>query len=241
MKIKILFSAVLLTTSLLASHAGPADDVASAAQKLGDESNYSWHTTVAGPAGSVISPGPIDGKIQKEGLVYLKRHPVQDPLPDAKFSNLVFEIMMQGNKILVHDPDPDGGWETLADFSASDLQGPGPFVSEMLKQFQTPAAQAAALAHDSSNLAQTDGAYSGNLSSDAAKKLLASGDAIISNASGTVQFWVSGGQLTKYEYKVTGTVKSDTETQINRDTTVEIQNVGATTIAVPADAKKLLP
>jgi len=241
MKTKILLSAVLLTASLLAIHADPAADVTGAAQKLANESNYSWHTTVVGPSGSVISPGPIDGKIQKDGLMYIKRHPVQNPLPDAKFSNLPLEIMMHGAHILVHAPDPDGGWETLADFIASDLQGPGPFVSDMMKHFQPPAAQAASLLIISDSLKLADGSYTGDLSADAAKKLLAPGNATVSNASGTVQFWINDGDLTKYEYKVAGTVKSgDTETQINRDTTVEIQNAGATTITVPPDAKKLL-
>src|SRR5277367_4734136 len=98
MKIKILFL-VVLTVSLLAAQAGPVDDVTSAAQKLGNEANYSWHTTVVGPAGSSLCPGPIDGKIQKDGLLYLKRFPVQDPLPESQFSNITLELLMSGNNI----------------------------------------------------------------------------------------------------------------------------------------------
>ena len=99
------------------------------------------------------------------------------------------------------------------------------------------------MAGDSSNLAQKDGAYAGALTPDAAKKLIAlpAGDTV-SDISGTVQFWVKDGELVKYEYKVEGAVTSGDKTeQIKRDTTVEIQNVGTTTIHVPASAKKLLP
>ena len=242
MKIKIL-STALLTGSLLAAQAGPADDVTSAAQKLGNETNYSWHTTVDFPAATPSSPGPIDGKIEKDALTYIKRSPIQDPPADSQFSNLTLEILMRGKTILVADPDPDGGWETLADFSASDLSGPGPFVGDMMRYFKTPAAQAAELVSDSANLAQKEDACDGDLTPDAAKKVLAVPDnATVSNVSGTVQFWVKGSELTKYEYKVEGTVTSGDKTgQIKRDTTVEIQNVGTTTIHVPASAKKLLP
>lgn len=243
MKMKNLFSTTILFIGiLLATHGSPTDYVTAAAQKLGDEANYSWHTTIAGPAGSPSSPGPVDGKIQKSGLVYFKRSPVQNPLPDAKFSNLTLELFMRGTKVVINDPDPDGGWQTLANFSANDLAGPGPFISQMAQNFKSPATLAAELAGDSANLAQTDGAYTGDLSPDAAKKLLADSNSTVSDASGTVQFWINGGELTKFEYKVGGTVTSGSNAgPIKRDTTVEIKNVGTTTINVPADAKKLLP
>ncbi len=242
MKIKILFL-IMLTGSLLAAHAGPADDVTSAAQKLGSEASYSWHTTVDFPAATPASPGPIDGKIEKGGLTYIKRLPIQNPPADSQFANLTLEILMRGPTIIVNDPDPDGGWQTLADYSSADFSGPGPFIANMLKQFKTPAAQAAELAGDSANLTQKEGAYAGDLTPDAAKKLIAVPDsATVSNTSGTVQFWMKDGELTKYEYTVSGTVNSGDKTgQVKRDTTVEIQDVGTTTIKIPADAKKLLP
>jgi hypothetical protein len=244
MKMKTQFlTTILFTGSLFITHASPADDVATAAQKLGNGGNYSWHTTVAGPAGSPLSPGPIDGKIKRvknDLLLYLKRNPVQNPLPDAQFSNLTLEILARGTNIVINDPDPDGGWQTLADFTANDLAGPGRFVSQMLRYYLRPDDQADELLRVSANLAPTDGGYAGDLSPDAAKKLLADGNSTVSNASGTVQFWISGGELTKFEYKVEGT-SGDNSTPIKCDTTVEIQNVGTTTINVPADAKKLLP
>src|ERR1700722_16468739 len=157
MKIKILFL-VVLTVSLLAAQAGPVDDVTSAAQKLGNKANNNWHTTVDFPACTPSSPGPIDGKVEKGGLTYIKKSPIQNPPADSQFSNLTLEILMRGETILVADPDPDGGWEPLADFSASDLSGPGPFVGDMIRQFKTPAVQAAELVNDSANLAQKEDA-----------------------------------------------------------------------------------
>ena len=107
-----------------------------AAQKLGNEANYSWHTTVDFPAATPASPGPIDGKIEKGGLMYLKRLPIQSPPPDSQFANLTLEILMRGKTVIVNDPDPDGGWQTLADYSSADFSGPGPFIADMLKQFK---------------------------------------------------------------------------------------------------------
>jgi hypothetical protein len=69
MKKKILFSAMaLLTGSLLAADSSPKDDVTNAAQKLGEETNHSWHTTVIVPEDAQFKPGPTDGKTEKDGL-----------------------------------------------------------------------------------------------------------------------------------------------------------------------------
>ena len=235
MKIKILFSATaLLTGSLLAVHAAPADDVTSAAQKLGSESGYSWSVAVVVPEGSRFRPGPTNGKIAG-GVTDVK----------MSFRDNETEFFMKGTNVVV--TDPDGGWETLADM-ASDSQGPGRFMVGMIRNFQTPAAQAAELAAGAKDLQLTNGAYAGNLTTDAAKKLLSfrgrrgNATANISNPSGTVRFWISNGELTKYEFHVKGTVTfNDNDMDIDRDTTVEIKDAGATTINLPDDVKKMMP
>jgi hypothetical protein len=233
MKIKILLSAtVLLTGSLLAAQASPADDVASAAQKLGGEPGYSWHVTVVVPEGSRFRPGPQDGKTGG-GVTYIK----------MSFRNDETQVYMKGTNVVV--TDPDGGWETLADM-ASDDQGPGRFIVGTIRNFKTPAAQAADLVAGAKELQQTNGAYAGDLTADAAKKLLSfrgrGGNANISNPSGTVQFWAANGELTKYKFHVKGTVTfNGNDVDIDRDTTVEIKDAGATTIDVPGDVKKLMP
>ncbi len=98
-----------------------------------------------------------------------------------------------------------------------------------------------------SDLQETNGAYAGNLSADAAKQMLmfrrgGGGTADITNAVGTATFRVNNGELAKFEFHVTGSVTvNDNTFNADRDTTVEIKDVGMTKIDVPADAKKLLP
>jgi hypothetical protein len=231
MKIKILLSAVAaIGGSLLAAQADPADDVTAAAQKLGSESSYSWHTTVVVPPDSRFKPGPTDGKIA-DGMNYVK----------MTFGDNTTEIFMKGTNAVL--TNPDGGWQTLADMD--DSQFPGRMVAGMVRNFRTPSAQVQQLLSNTTNLQQTAGAYTGDLTAAGAKTLLSfrgRGGANISNPSGTVQFWVANGELAKYEFHVKGTTTfNDNDVTIDRDTTVEIKDAGATKIDMPDDAKKLMP
>jgi hypothetical protein len=236
MKINVLFSATTILTAslfapLLAAQAGPADDVTGAAKKLGSGSGYSWHSTTVVPADSRFKPGPTDGKTAG-GLTHLT----------IVFGDNTTEIYMKGTNAVL--TNPDGGWETLATL-ASDDQGPGRFMAGYIQNFKAPSAQVADLAAGTSNLALTNDAYAGDLTADAAKKLLTlrrGGNSTVSNPSGTVSFWVKDGQLTKYEFHVKGSVTfGGNDITVDRDTTVELKDVGATTIAVPDDVKKLMP
>ena len=233
MKTKILLvAATMLTSSLLVAQAGPADDVTSAAQKLGGEANYSWKMTVVVPADSRFKPGPSEGKTEKSGVTYVK----------MSFRENTTEIYMEGTNAVL--TDPDGGWQTLAD-AASDDQGPGRFMVGMVRNFKTPDLQAADLVADAQDLEETNGAYASALSTDGAKKLMTfrrGGNATVSNPAGTVMFWVSNGELTKFEYHVTGMMNfGDNDVPVDRDTTVEISDVGTTKIEVPDDVKSKMP
>ena len=228
---KIMFSAVAtLVGSLVIAHAAPADDVAAAAKKLGGESSYSWHTTVVVPEDSQFKPGPTEGKMAN-GLTYVK----------MSFGDNDTEIFMKGTNAVL--TSQDGGWQTLADL-AKDDQGPGRFMVGMVRNLRAPSGQAADLAAGVKDLQETNGAWAGELTPDAAKKMLSfrRGGAGASNASGTAQFWVANGELTKYEFHVKGTISfNGNDRDIDRDTTVEIKDVGATKIEVPDDVKKLMP
>jgi hypothetical protein len=231
MKMKLMLSAVAaFTGSLIVTHAGPADDVAAAAKKLGGQPGYSWHQTVVVPEDSQFKPGPTDGKTA-DGLTYVR----------LSFGDNTTEIFMKGTNAVLSNPD--GGWQTLADL-ASDDQGPGRFMVGFVRNLRVPAEQAADLAAGAKDLQAKDGVYSSDLTPDAAKKMLAfrRGGAGASNATGTVQFWVANGELTKYEYHVKGTISfNGNDREIDRDTTVEIKDVGSTKITMPDDAKKLMP
>jgi len=62
-----------------------------------------------------------------------------------------------------------------------------------------------------------------------------------SNAKGSVKFWVKDGVLAKYQFKVQGTMSfNGNDVDIDRTTTVEIKDVGSTTVEVPEAAKKKL-
>jgi hypothetical protein len=226
---------VIMAGSLLAAYADPKDDVTSAAQKLTSGGNYSWHTTVVVPADSRFKPGPTDGKIQGN-------------LTDVKSSmgDNHTQFIIDGTNAVITDPD-DGTWEKLSDV---DTQGMGRFLVGMVQNFKGPGVQATDLLADSESVQQSGNSYTGTLTEEGAKKLMMFGRGrrgggnppAVSNPSGTVAFWVDGGQLTKFEYHVKGTVSfNGNDRPVDRDTTVQISDVGTTKIDVPADAKKLLP
>jgi hypothetical protein len=232
---KILFTATaIMAGSLLAAYADPKDDITSAAQKLSDAGNYTWVTTVVVPADSRFKPGPTNGKIQGN-------------LTDVKssFGDNSTRFIMNGTNTAITDPD-DGSWEKLSDV---DTSGAGRFLVMMVQNFKAPAAQASGLAGDAESLQSSGNSYTGTLTEDGAKKLMMFGRGrrggngpSISNPSGTVTFWVDGGQLTKFEYHVKGTMSfNGNDRPVDRDTTVTISDVGSTKIDVPDDAKKLLP
>jgi hypothetical protein len=232
MKTPVLLSAAaVFSASLLTVQAGPSDDVTAAAQKLAGESSYSWETTVVVPPDARFKPGPTEGKTAS-GLTYVK----------MSFRNNTTEFYMQGTNAAV--TNPDGGWQSLSDLAGDD-QGPGRFMAGMIRNFKTPASQAADVVADCKDLEQTNDAYASDLTPDGAKKLLQfrrGGSATVSNPSGTAMFWVKDGELTKFEYHVKGTVTmNDNDVDVDRDTTVTFSDVGSTKIDVPDDAKKLLP
>ena len=63
----------------------------------------------------------------------------------------------------------------------------------------------------------------------------------IKDGKGSAKFWVKDGVLSKYEYKVTGSMNfNGNDIDVDRTTTVEIKEVGTTKIEVPEGAKKKL-
>jgi hypothetical protein len=63
----------------------------------------------------------------------------------------------------------------------------------------------------------------------------------VSEAKGSVKFWLKDGTLSKYETKVSGKINfNGNERDVDRTTTVEIKDVGTTKVEVPEEAKKKL-
>lgn len=229
MKTSIVFGIIALTAaSLVAAESSPKDDVTSAAKALREKASYSWKTTVAVPAESRFHPGPTEGKTEKDGATRVK----------MTFGDNTTEFVMQGGKSAVHTED--GGWQSLSEL---DDQGPGRFLGGMIRNFKAPAAQASELAAQAKELKKDGDVYSADLTDEGAKALLQfrGGNATVSDAKGSVKFWVKDGILTKYEFKVAGKVSfNGNDRDVDRTTTVEIKDVGATKVEVPDDAKKKL-
>ncbi|MEW6159630.1 MAG: hypothetical protein AB1813_19550 [Verrucomicrobiota bacterium] len=225
-------AATLAACSLLAADT-PKDDVIAAAKKLGEKDNYSWKTTVEVPASSQFRPGPTEGKTEKGGYTHVT----------MTFGDNSMVAITKGEKGAV--TSPEGGWQSLAEIESS--EGQRRFIGMMVRNLRTPATQAEELATQSKDLKKEGDVYSGALTEEGAKNFLrfrrgGGGDGpSISNATGSVKFWVKDGSLSKYEFHVKGTVSfNGNDRDVDRRTTVEVKDVGTTKIDVPEEAKKKL-
>jgi len=234
MKRNMLFTGMaLLAGSIIAADSNPRDDVTSAAKKLGEKPNYSWKTTVVVPESAQFKPGPSEGQTEKAGLTHVT----------MSFGDNTTQAVLKGDKAAV--TNREGEWQSLADLD--NAEGPGRFLGFFVRNIKTPAVQAADLAAAAKDLKQEGDAYSGDLTEEGAKTLLTfrprgGGDGpTVSNAKGSVKFWLKDGELSKYEFKVTGKVSfNGNDRDVDRATTVEIKDVGTTKVNVPEEAKKKL-
>jgi hypothetical protein len=122
-----------------------------------------------------------------------------------------------------------------------------------LRGFKDPVAEAEEILGKLKEVAQADGVYSGEFTEEAAKEILSrgrrpgvGGDSIQpTETKGTAKFWIKDGTLSKYEYNLQGKFKfsrdgQDLSTAVNRTTTVEIKDLGTTTVEVADEAKQKL-
>jgi hypothetical protein len=227
MKKNILFGALtLLAGSLLAADTSPRDDVISAAQKLAASASYSWKQTVVVPESAPFKPGPTEGKTEKGGATYVK----------LSFGDNSTEVVMQGDKAAI--TDPDGKWQSITNLE-NDTEGSGRFLVGMVRNFQPPAAQATNLLSSVKELKKDGDIYSGDLTEAGARAQFRFGT--VTNPKGFAKFWLKDGLLLKYEYAVQGKMNfNGNDVDADRDTTVEIKDIGATKVNVPANAKKVL-
>ena len=228
----MLATTLAASTSLLAADPTGKDDVKNAAQKLAAADNYSWTTTTESPQ---FNPGPSHGKTEKGGYTYV----------DFTMQDNTIEAVVKAGRGAIKTED---GWQSLTEAAKDNGEGgfnPRMFLARRMQNYKAPAAQAEEIAGNAKDLAKSDNIYSGDLTEEGAKSLMTFGrrgggqGPAISNAKGAVKFWIKDGVLTKYQFKVQGTMKRDGEDMdIDRTTTVEIKDVGATKITVPEEAKK---
>jgi hypothetical protein len=228
----IVFSLAAWMTAATAGAADttPKDEVTAAAKKLGDKSSYRWTTTVVVPEDARWRPGPTEGKVEKDGYVEVK----------MSFNDNTSEFVMKGDHAAVQTMD--GGWQSLSEME--NAEGPGRFMALMVRSFKAPSTQADNLVSSAAELKKDGDVISGDLTESGAKSLLTfrrGNDSNISKAKGSVKFWIKDGDLSKYEYKVSGTVSfNGDERDVDRTTTVVIHDVGTTKIEVPEAAKSKL-
>jgi hypothetical protein len=239
MKKNLLFGTMaLLAGSLMAADSSPKDDVKKAAAALGGQTNYTWQATVEVPADSPFKPGPTDGKTEKGGYTTLS----------FSFGDNSTEAVTKGTNGAVKTDD---GWKTLAEALKDNGDGgfnPTRFIARMVQNYRVPAVEAASLADDAKELKKDTNSISGDLTEAGAKELLSfrrrgnGGDGpTVTNAKGSVKFWLSNGKLAKYQFHVQGTVSfNGNDRDVDRTTTVEIKDVNSTKIEVPDEAKKKL-
>jgi hypothetical protein len=237
--------AALVAPAARAENRDAKEDVLAAAKKLAEAANYSWTSTSKSEGGgggggqNRAQPGPTDGKTEKDGFTCLS----------TKMGETTSESVLKGEKIAVKTAE---GWKAAADVTGGGGQqgrrDPAAFAARALRTFKAPAAQVENLAGKTREIkSEGEGAYSGELTEEGAKELLSFGGRGGQNApqvadpKGSLKVWVKDGVLSKYEVTVSGKVTfGDREIAINRTTTTEIKDVGATKVEVPEEAKAKL-
>ena len=225
-----LFALGLVAHILAAADADPKTEITAAAKKLADQPGYSWTSTPKAEGGGApnFRPGPTEGRTEKGGYTHCK----------SSFNDTEFETAFKGDKSAIKR---DGEWKSSDELEASDA-----WISRRLKVFKAPAAEAEDLVGKARELKKDkEGVYAGDLTEEGVKELFSRGGGrrAVTDAKGSVKFWLKDGALAKYEFKAQGkmTIGQDgNEIEINRTTTVEIKDVGTTKIEVPAEVKKKL-
>lgn len=242
MKPLIIAFGLALAASPAIAQSSAAEDVAAAARKLSDRGTYQWVSkTVMGGGGS-MRLGPTEGWRDKDGTTVLKM---------TRGDNTT-ELVMKGEKAAFK---ADGDWQSvdLSDQGGGGGGGgqpnPGRMAARTVRTFKAPATEAGDLAVKAKDLKKDGDAIMGTLPEETAKSLMSwgrgrgggGGGPEISGAKGSIKFWVKDGVLGKYEYNVQGTMSfNGNDRDIDRTTTVEIQDASAAGKSIPDAAKKLI-
>jgi hypothetical protein len=229
---RIALITALMMAALVTRAAEPKQEVLAAAKKLAAAENYSWKQTTEGGQGR--GGGPSEGRVDKEGTVYMTM---------TGRDNAMIEAVKKGEKGAM--TNQDGDWQSLSEIEAN-TEGFARFRAGMIRNIKAPAMQAEELANGAKELKKEGDVISGDLTEEAAKKLMSFGGRggqgfEVKNASGSVKFWTKDGALTKYQYRAKGTFNFNGEDRdIDRTTTVEVNKVGETKVVIPEAAKKKL-
>lgn len=216
-------AACAVTLTLPAAETTPKADIVAATKKLDAKPNYSWTTTTVVPESTPFKPGPSAGKAIQGGLAYF----------NFTFGDNTTEVYLQGETNAIGSAA--GGWQTAKELENDD--GPGRFTSFLVRNFKAPVAQAEELVEAAKELKKEGESYASDLTEDGAKKQFRWRN--VTEPKGSVKFWIKDGQLQKFQYKLTGKVDfNGNEIDVDRETTVEIKDVGTTKLELPEAVKK---
>jgi hypothetical protein len=232
MKTNIAFAlTALLATPLFAADSSPKDEITNSAKKLSEQSSYSWRTTVVVPEDAQFKPGPTDGKTEKDGFTWVS----------MSFFDNKMEAFIKGAKGAIKQEDE---WKSLEDFDKE--EGFARFPAAIVRNLKTPTKEVADLVAGAKELKKEGEVISGDLTEAGAKNMQTfrgpDGEGpSVSDAKGSVKFWVKDGALTKYEFKLKGKIKfGENEFPNDRTTTVEIKDQNNAKVEVPEAVKKKL-
>jgi hypothetical protein len=244
MKKNILLGALCLMAGSLLAADSAKDDVTAAAKKLADTS-YSWKVTQDMGANAQFTPGPVEGKVDKD-LTWLS----------TSFQDNTSIGLVKGTKVVLKTEE---GWKTADELGdGGGGFNPSTFMVRRLQGLKAPAAELQELLGKAGELKKDGDVISGDLTKEGAESLLSFGfggrrggprgggaggnqPPGPKDAKGTLKIWLKDGAIAKYETKVTGKVdRQGEEMEMERNTTTEIKDVGTTKIEVPDEAKKKL-
>ena len=238
-----------LASSLVAAAPDLKADLKAASKKLEDAGGYAWTSTSKseGAGGgnnnaNRFQPGPTEGKLDKDGLVWLK----------STQGETATEAYLKAGKSAIKSGE---GWKAGSEFdlTAQGGQGrrdPGMGMARRLQNFKAPATEASSLVDKVGDVKdEGEGVFSGPLSEEAVKELLTrfgrpggnNNGPQVTEPKGSVKFWLKDGMLVKYELNTQGKFSfNNRDFAMNRTTTVEFKEAGSVAIEVPEEAKKKL-
>jgi hypothetical protein len=222
---------VAAVTAVSASIWEAPREVSSALQAVSSFSSYGWSAMIASNDGAPEIA--CDGKSEKDGFSALT----------VRFGDRTIEGYMLGNHAFVTSPDTK--WKDIPEMKPG--ESPTIFMDRMLRALKLPAIEIAELTRRSTNLREANGVLTGDLDEEAAKELLqrprgrAAKDESPSQAKGSLKVWTTNGLVSKYQYTLSGKQPRDgREVDLARTVTVEIKDVGTTTVIVPDRIKEKL-
>src|SRR5579862_5962941 len=174
--------AVLASALVAAGTPDAKSDLKAAAKKLEDASGYSWTSTTRNEAGGAQDgnrpqPGSTEGKLEKDGCVWIK----------TTRGDASTEAFLKSDKVAVKTAD---GWKAGSEFQGNQggqgrRRDPAAGLARRLRSFKAPAVEAAALVDKVGDVKdEGEGVFSGPLTEEGAKSLLIFGGRPGGNSNG---------------------------------------------------------